>query len=72
MSSSLNAAFKAASQLPEDQQEIFAAFLIAELKDEEEWQTSFMKSRDSLVDLAKEARSEYRAGKTKPLEDLLS
>jgi hypothetical protein len=72
MESSLNSAFEVAAKLPPNQQELFAAFLLAELKDEEEWKVSFHKSRNSLANLAKEARAEYREGQCEPLEDLLS
>lgn len=71
MNSNLSAAFEEASKLPQDRQEIFAAFLLAELKDDEEWSQSFAK-KDSLLRLAEEARSEYDAGNTEPIENLLS
>ena len=72
MEPSLNTAFEVASKLPPQQQDLFAAFLLAELRDEEEWKVSFDQSRTTLGNLAKEAHAEYRAGQCEPLEDLLS
>lgn len=36
--------------------------------DEEEWERQFTGSRDELRKMAQEAASEYRAGKTRPME----
>ena len=72
MEPSLNSAFEAAAKLPPNQQDLFAAFLLAELQDENEWKASFDQSHSSLGNLAKEARAEYRAGKCETLDDLLS
>ena len=72
MEPSLNSAFEVAAKLPPNQQDLFAAFLLAELRDENEWKVSFEQSHNSLGKLAREARAEYRAGKCDPLDDLLS
>ena len=72
MGSRLRSAFEEAAKLPPDKQDAFAAFLLAELHDEQDWMVRFENSQDALSRLANEARREHRAGKTRPLEDLLS
>lgn len=64
----LEQAFSEAAQLPEDEQNAFAAFLLEELRSEERWNRSFARSGDALAKLAAEALGEYRTGKTKPLD----
>ena len=71
MSDRLKLAFKEASKLPQEEQDRFDAFLLAELQDEREWNARFEVTQDVLSMLAKEARSEYEAGQTKSLDDLL-
>lgn len=72
MSDRLKLAFAEAEKLPEAEQDLFAAFLLAELEDERHWNEQFSQSADVLAKLAREARAELAAGKTVPLEDLLS
>lgn len=67
MTSLLKQAFDKASQLPSDAQDEVAAMILEELADEERWAKSFAASQDQLAKLAKEARAEYKTGKTKPL-----
>jgi len=67
----LELAFAEAAKLPETEQKNFADFLLAELHDEMKWQAAFASRPDVLVALAKEAREDQAAGRTKPLEDLL-
>jgi len=71
MSNKLKQAFNEASKLSADDQDAFAAFLLAELKDESEWQERYAASEAQLSILAKEARNEFEAGKTEPLDKLL-
>lgn len=71
MSDRLEAAFKEASKLSEKEQDQFAEFLLAELEGDRAWAQRFEQSQDMLAMLAKEARAEYNAGKTKNLDDLL-
>lgn len=71
MSDRLKLAFAEAAKLPEDEQDMFAAFLLAELEDESLWRESFSKSADLLSKLAGEARDEKARGETEPLDDLL-
>jgi len=68
MTTLLQQAFEKASSLPEPEQDRFARFMIAEIDDEREWNTSFANSQDELARMAKEAVAEYKAGKTKPLD----
>ena len=57
-----------AAKLPEEEQEAFAAFMLAELESERRWDELFARSQDVLSKMAEEARREYRAGLTKPLD----
>ncbi|HKS22585.1 MAG TPA: hypothetical protein VJZ76_07295 [Thermoanaerobaculia bacterium] len=57
-----------AAKLPEEEQEAFAAFMLAELESERRWDELFARSQDLLSRMADEARREYRAGLTEPLD----
>ncbi|HEX7151105.1 MAG TPA: hypothetical protein VF618_06420 [Thermoanaerobaculia bacterium] len=56
------------SKLPEAEQEAFAAVMLAELESERRWDDLFARSQDLLARMADEARQEYRAGLTEPLD----
>jgi predicted amidophosphoribosyltransferase len=56
------------AKLPEEEQEAFAAFMLAELESEKRWDELFSQSQDLLARMAEEARREYRAGLTEPLD----
>ncbi|HSP56664.1 MAG TPA: hypothetical protein VLS25_13875 [Dehalococcoidia bacterium] len=56
------------SRLPEADQERLAAVIEEELEDEARWQAAFDESRPQLRRLAEEAREDYRAGRTEPLD----
>lgn len=71
MSDRLRLAFDEAAKLPKEEQDAFAAFLLAELEDEKLWQKQFAASQGALAKLAAKARREQSLGKTRPLEDLL-
>jgi hypothetical protein len=45
--------------------------ILEELESERRWDELFQRSADTLAKLAKEALAEDRAGRTKPLDDLL-
>ena len=64
----LDRAFAEAAKLPETEQEAIAALVLAELDSERKWDDLFAKSQDLLSKLAQEARDEYRAGETEPLD----
>ena len=67
MTEMLNKAFEQASELPERDQDEFAAFILEELASEHRWTELFSKSPGVLKQLAQEAREEYLAGDTEPL-----
>ena len=56
------------SRLSEADQERLAAVIEEELEDEARWQVAFDASRPQLRRLAEEAREDYRAGRTEPLD----
>jgi hypothetical protein len=56
------------AKLPDEEQEAFAAFMLAELESERRWDDLFSRSQDVLAQMAAEARREYRAGLTEPLD----
>jgi hypothetical protein len=71
MTNSLQEAFKQASALPEEQQEVLAAIVLEEIASEKRWEASFAGSQDILERLAKEALDEHLRGETEDLENLL-
>lgn len=64
MTKSLEAAFKAASGLPEEEQDSLAAAILAELA----FDAAIASRPDVLERLADEALAEHRAGRTLPLD----
>ena len=64
----LEKAIEEASKLPEQEQEAVGAWLLAELESERRWDELFSRSQDVLAKMAEEARAEYRAGRTEPLD----
>jgi hypothetical protein len=56
------------AKLPDEEQEAFAPFMLAELESERRWDELFSCSQDLLAQMAEEARQEYRAGLTEPLD----
>ena len=71
MTKALKKAFEAASRLPEGEQDALAAAILEELESERRWDELFQHSPDTLSKLAQEALAEDRAGRTRPLDDLL-
>lgn len=67
MTKLLEKAIKEVSQLPEDEQDTFAALILEEMASEERWTEAFGKSQDQLAKLAEEAITEFRSGRTSPL-----
>jgi len=57
-------AFDEAAKLPEQEQNAFANWILAELASEQRWTKAFEASQDQLSQLAEEALAEHRAGKT--------
>jgi hypothetical protein len=70
MTQALNSAVAEATKLPPEEQDILAAILLEEIASEQRWSRSFAKSELVLESLAAEALADFKAGKTKPLEDL--
>lgn len=70
MTNSLQRALAAVAKLPDEEQDTMAAILLEELASEKQWAESFAKSQDKLAELAEEARRDFHAGRTKPLEPL--
>ena len=57
-----------ASKLPDEEQNAFAAWALAELESERRWDDLFARSQDLLSRLADEAHKDYLAGRTEPLD----
>jgi hypothetical protein len=66
MTKLLQKALERLSALPDPEQDVVAARILAELDDEERWQKSFAEGQDLLQSLADEALQENREGKTLP------
>lgn len=64
----LQKAMAETAKLPEAEQEAVGAWILAELESERRWDELFAKSQDLLSRMAEEARQEYRAGLTEPLD----
>jgi hypothetical protein len=60
----LKIAITKAEKLPNKQQKEIAELIINEV----EWEISFQSSPDKLSQMAEEALTEYKLGKTKPME----
>ena len=69
MTQALSSAIAEAKKLPPAEQDVLA-ILLEEIASEQRWAQSFAKSERVLESLASEALAEFRAGKTKPLDDL--
>ena len=70
MTKLLQQAFKRASELPQDEQDKFARFLLAELESERQWAELFSRpeSEGLLEGLADGALAAHRQGLTRPLD----
>ncbi len=70
MTQLLRTAFEQASQLPDEEQDLFARLLLAELETERRWAELFARpeSEELLGRLADEALAAHRAGWTRPLD----
>ena len=68
MTNLLEQAFAKAARLPDDEQDLFARWLMDELESERRWSRSFETSPDQLADLAQEAIDEDLAGRTESLD----
>lgn len=68
MTKLLEQAFAEVEQLPEPEQDAFAAWIFEELASERRWAHAFASSQDVLAALADEALAEHRAGLIQPLD----
>ncbi|MCC6124076.1 MAG: hypothetical protein IT426_03880 [Pirellulales bacterium] len=68
MTALLESAFTEAGKLSPAEQDVLAARLLAELKDEDEFDRTIAATADKLAMLANEALAEHRAGQTQRLD----
>ena len=68
MTNLLQRAFEEASKLPEGEQDALGRILLEELASERRWEDLFAGSHDLLAELADEALTEQRAGRTEKLD----
>jgi len=68
MTELLEKAFAEASGLPEEDQNSFATWILAELASEQRWARTFAQSGDKLANLAAEALREHAEGRTQELD----
>ena len=68
MTRALDTAIAKIAELPPEEQDRIAQWLLDELKDEDRWTEQFADSQDSLSRLADEARSERDAGRATQLD----
>lgn len=68
MTQLLKKAFDQASQLPPDEQDALAKWLLEEMASERLWDEAFHASADQLKELAEEALQEAREGRTEELD----
>lgn len=68
MTKTLQKVIDEVAQLPPDEQETFAAWMLDELRSEQRWNELFARSQDMLAKMADEALAEHHAGKTLPLD----
>jgi hypothetical protein len=61
-------AFRAVSALPAEEQDAWAARILAELEDEQRWDEQFAADPALLERLADEAHQDYLAGRTELLD----
>jgi hypothetical protein len=64
----LERAVAEASKLPDEEQEAFGAWILAELESERRWDDLFARSSDVLCEMAAEAIREDEMGLTEPLD----
>ena len=67
MTTLLEQAFAEVAKLPHPEQDTVAAWILEELTSEQRWGRAFDTSQDLLAQLADEAVSEHRTGRTQAL-----
>jgi hypothetical protein len=68
MTQALEKAFAKVARLPAEQQDQFARWILEELEDELNWDTSFAESQGALAKLAAETRGAIERGETEDLD----
>lgn len=68
MTRALDAALAKLANLPAEEQDRIARWLLEELVDEEHWARQFAASQEALSKLAAEARAERAAGRARDLD----
>ena len=68
MTTRLEQAFAEAAKRPDQEQDLLASRLLAELAAEDEFDRAIAKSTDKLAQLAADALAEHRAGLTEDLD----
>lgn len=68
MTALLEKAFSKIKTLAPEEQDTLAALIFEEMDSEKKWDKLFASSQDQLTELAKQAISEYKTGKTKTLD----
>jgi hypothetical protein len=68
MTQLLETAWSQVKTLPDEQQDMIAALILAEIAAEARWDQAFAQSQDTLAALAAEAMAEYHAGQTQVLD----
>jgi hypothetical protein len=67
----LKKAFEAVAALSPERQNALAQMILTEIEDERRWAEAFAGSQDKLAAMAAEAIAEHRAGKTRPMDEVL-
>ncbi len=67
MNTTLEAAISRIAALPDDEQERFANWLVAELDDENRWQSRFSDTVPIIQQMADDALAEDERGETEPM-----
>jgi len=68
MTRALDIALTKLAELPTEEQDRIARWLLEELRDEEQWATQFSASQEALSKLATEVRTERAKGETTDLD----
>ena len=68
MTALLEKAMNQINALPPEEQDAVASLILEEIESEKRWDELFAGSQGQLAHLAEQAISEYKAGKTKPLD----
>jgi len=68
MTALLKKAMNQINALPPEEQDAVASLILEEIKSEKRWDELFAASQEQLSRLAEQAITEYKAGKTTPLD----